>query len=74
MTAAEWGLAPHVRGLAPLVRLYRAAMVPERNMGRVVGLSLVGVLIVIVIGSWLLATPSDEYVLLRTIRTRRMRS
>ncbi len=33
-------------------------------MGRVVGLSLVGVLIVIVIGSWLLATPSDEYVLL----------
>ena len=33
-------------------------------MGRVIGLSLVGVLIVIVIGSWLLATPSDEYVLL----------
>jgi len=39
-------------------------MIPERNMGRVVGLSLVGVLIVIAIGSWLLATPSDEYVLL----------
>jgi PDZ domain-containing protein len=33
-------------------------------MGRVVGLSFVGVLIVVAIGSWLLATPADEYVLL----------
>jgi Lon-like protease len=33
-------------------------------MMRVVGLSLVGVLVVAVIGGWLLATPADEYVLL----------
>jgi Lon-like protease len=32
-------------------------------MMRVVGLSLVGVLVVAVIGGWLLATPADEYVL-----------
>jgi PDZ domain-containing protein len=36
----------------------------ERNTARVVGLSLVGVLIVIAVASWLLATPSDEYILL----------
>jgi PDZ domain-containing protein len=39
-------------------------VVPQRNYVRVVALSLMGVLIVVAIGSWLLATPADEYVLL----------
>jgi PDZ domain-containing protein len=36
----------------------------ERNYVRIAGLSLMGVLIVVAIASWLLASPSDEYVLL----------
>lgn len=37
---------------------------PERSYSRIVGLSIVGVLIVATFGAWLLATPSDDYVLL----------
>ena len=39
-------------------------MVPKRSYSRVAGLSVLGVLVVIVVGGWLLATPSDDYVLL----------
>jgi Lon-like protease len=39
-------------------------VVPKRSLSRVAGLSVLGVLVVAVIGAWLLATPSDEYVLL----------
>jgi PDZ domain-containing protein len=44
-------------------RRYGAA-VAERSYSRIAGLSILGVLIVVVLGVWLLATPSDEYVLL----------
>jgi PDZ domain-containing protein len=37
---------------------------PERSYLRLVGLSVAGVLAVLSIAAWLLATPSDEYVLL----------
>jgi Lon-like protease len=39
-------------------------MAPERSYGRVAGLSVLGVMVVIVIAGFLLALPSDEYVLL----------
>ncbi len=39
-------------------------MPSERSTARVVGLSLLGVLAVLLIGGWLLGTPADEYVLL----------
>ncbi|HSS56443.1 MAG TPA: S16 family serine protease [Solirubrobacteraceae bacterium] len=39
-------------------------MAPKRSYSRIAGLSVVGVLVVVAIGAWLLATPSDEYVLL----------
>ncbi len=39
-------------------------MPSERSHSRVVGLSVAGVLLVVLIGAWLLATPADEYVLL----------
>ncbi len=43
---------------------YRGGVAAERNYARVVALTLMGVLTVIAIASWLLATPADEYVLL----------
>jgi PDZ domain-containing protein len=43
---------------------YGAGLMGTRSYSRVAGLSLAGVLLVAVIGAWLLATPSDEYVLL----------
>jgi Lon-like protease len=46
------------------LRRYGAAVVPKRSHSRIAGLSILGVLAVAVIGAWLLATPSDEYVLL----------
>jgi PDZ domain-containing protein len=36
----------------------------ERSYARIAGLSVIGVLIVVIAGVWLLATPSDDYVLL----------
>ena len=39
-------------------------MAPERSYGRIAGLSVIGVMVVIVIAGWLLALPSDQYVLL----------
>ena len=45
-------------------RRYGAAVAPKRSYSRIAGLSILGVLIVVVFGAWLLATPSDEYVLL----------
>jgi PDZ domain-containing protein len=36
----------------------------QRSYSRIAGLTCLGVLFVVVIGAWLLATPSDEYVLL----------
>ena len=39
-------------------------MIAKRSYSRVVGLSVLGVLIVVAFGAWLLATPSDDYVLL----------
>ena len=46
------------------VRRYGAAVAPKRSYSRIAGLSILGVLIVVGLGAWLLATPSDEYVLL----------
>jgi PDZ domain-containing protein len=46
------------------VRRYGAVVVPKRSYSRIMGLSVLGVLVVAVIGAWLLATPSGEYVLL----------
>ena len=43
---------------------YGVDVAPERSYSRVVGLSLLGVLSVVLIGALLLATPADEYVLL----------
>ena len=45
-------------------RQYGSSVVPKRSYSRVAGLSVLGVLVVIVVGGWLLATPSDDYVLL----------
>ncbi len=45
-------------------RQYGSSVVPKRSYSRVAGLSILGVLVVIVVGGWLLATPSDDYVLL----------
>ena len=45
-------------------RQYGSSVVPKRSYSRIAGLSVLGVLVVIVVGGWLLATPSDEYVLL----------
>jgi PDZ domain-containing protein len=45
-------------------RRYRAGVAPARSYSRIAGLSILGVLIVAVAGAWLLATPSDDYVLL----------
>ena len=39
-------------------------MTAKRSYSRIVGLSVLGVLIVVAFGAWLLATPSDDYVLL----------
>ena len=39
-------------------------MTPKRSYSRIAGLSVLGVLIVVAFGGWLLATPSDDYVLL----------
>lgn len=39
-------------------------MTGERSYGRVAALSVAGVVLVITVGIWLLATPADEYVLL----------
>ena len=39
-------------------------MTPNRSYSRIVGLSVLGVVIVVAFGAWLLATPSDDYVLL----------
>jgi PDZ domain-containing protein len=43
---------------------YGTSVVPKRSYSRIAGLSVLGVLVVIVVGAWLLATPSDDYVLL----------
>jgi PDZ domain-containing protein len=45
-------------------RRYGAEMAAERSYGRIAGLSVAGVLAVLTLASWLLRTPSDEYVLL----------
>ena len=45
-------------------RQYGSSVVPKRSYSRIAGLSILGVLVVIVVGGWLLATPSDDYVLL----------
>ncbi|MDP9259020.1 MAG: PDZ domain-containing protein [Actinomycetota bacterium] len=39
-------------------------MAPARSYSRIAGLSILGVLLVAVVGAWLLATPSADYVLL----------
>ncbi|HET6172091.1 MAG TPA: S16 family serine protease [Gaiellales bacterium] len=39
-------------------------MAQQRSYSRIAGLSALGIFIVVVIGAWLLGTPSDEYVLL----------
>jgi PDZ domain-containing protein len=46
------------------LRRYGAVVVPKRSYQRIIGLSILGVLTVAVVGAWLLATPSDKYVLL----------
>jgi Lon-like protease len=46
------------------VRRYGAAVTAKQSYSRIAGLSGLGVLIVVVAGAWLLATPSNEYVLL----------
>jgi Lon-like protease len=46
------------------VRGYGAGVPPDRSHSRAIGLSIVGVMLVLLAGSWLLATTSDEYVLL----------
>jgi len=51
-------------GPSPRRRGYGAVVADERSHSQIVGLSAVGVLLVVLLGSWLLATPSDEYVLL----------
>src|SRR5258707_814730 len=45
-------------------RGYGAVVTTERSYARIAGLSVIGVLIVVIAGAWLLATPSDDYVLL----------
>jgi PDZ domain-containing protein len=45
-------------------RGYGAVVATERSHAGIAGLSVIGVLIVVVAGAWLLATPSDKYVLL----------
>jgi Lon-like protease len=45
-------------------RGYGARVAGERSQMRIAGLAVMGVLLVIVAGAWLLALPSDDYVLL----------
>jgi PDZ domain-containing protein len=52
------------RAPASQLRRYGAAVTAQRSYPRIAGLSVLGVLIVVVLGAWLLSTPSDEYVLL----------
>jgi PDZ domain-containing protein len=59
VTAIAGDHATHAR-----LRRYGAAVAVKRSYSRVAGLSVLGVLIVVVLGAWLLATPSDDYVLL----------
>jgi PDZ domain-containing protein len=46
------------------LRRYGAAVAVKRSYSRVAGLAILGVLAVVVLGAWLLATPSDDYILL----------
>jgi Lon-like protease len=45
-------------------RGYGAVVATERSYARIAALSVIGVLVVVIAGAWLLATPSDDYVLL----------
>jgi PDZ domain-containing protein len=45
-------------------RGYGADVATERSYARIAGLSVIGVLVVVIAGAWLLATPSNDYVLL----------